>query len=165
LKIKSAAVTSRSSIEELVKYLSVVFRLALTNGTAKPAATSPPISTADRTFSAPDYVVFSISLAIPLFIGLFFFLWDLRHKKGTTQNFLLGERSINFIAVALSILASVLNGIFVIGLPAEIHYYGAMMLMKVVGIFICVVVTSHIYVRKYQGMKLTSAYEVGYSQC
>jgi SSS family transporter len=110
-----------------------------------------------KKFSTPDYVVFAISLAIPLVIGVFFFFYNL--KSNTTANFLMGDRSINFVAVALSILASLLNGIFVIGIPAEIHYYGVRITLVVIGMLLAIIVVSHAYAPKYQEMKFTSAYE------
>jgi Na+/proline symporter len=109
-------------------------------------------------FSTPDYVVFGFSLGIPVAIGLFFFFY--KRKQNTVENFLLGERSINFVAVALSILAALINGVFVIGVPAEVHYYGIEMALIVVGLFISIVFASHLYVPKYQKMFFTSAYEV-----
>jgi Na+/proline symporter len=77
----------------------------------------------ERLFRWADYLVFALSLAIPLAIGVFFFFYKRKEQQGP-ENYLVGDRSINFVAVALSILASLLNGIFVIGTPAEMHYYG-----------------------------------------
>jgi Na+/proline symporter len=110
-----------------------------TAGTAAPAERS-------LLFTAPDYVVFALSL------------YSL--KSNTVENFLLGERSINFVAVALSILAALINGVFVIGIPAEMHYYGTTMTLLIIGLLLSMVITSHIFIVKYQTMTFTSAYEV-----
>lgn len=112
-------------------------------------------------FGVADYAVFAVSLIIPLGIGVFFFLY--KRDQRSTDEFLVGDRSINFVAVALSILASLLNGIFVIGTPAEMHYNGTEMSLIVIGLGLAIVITAHLFIPKYQTMKFTSAYEV--SEC
>lgn len=106
-----------------------------------------------------DFLVFGVSLSLPLMIGVFFLITSCR-KKSSADDFLVGERSINFVAVALSLLGSLLNGIFVIGTPAEIRYFGARFVYVVIGLLLAVTIVSIIFVPKYQGMKFTSAYEV-----
>jgi SSS family transporter len=112
----------------------------------------------ERLFRWADYLVFALSLAIPLAIGVFFFFYKRKEQQGT-ENFLVGDRSINFVAVALSILASLLNGIFVIGTPAEMHYYGVEISYMVIGLLIAIAITAHLFVPTYQSMRFTSAYE------
>jgi len=109
-------------------------------------------------FHWADYLVFAISLGIPLVIGVFFMFY--KREESTTETFLTGERSMNFVAVALSILASLLNGTFVIGVPAEVHYYGVAVSYMTIGILLALVISAHIFVPKYHAMMLTSAYEV-----
>ena len=64
------------------------------------------------------------------------------------------------MAVALSLLASILNGVFVIGIPSEIHYYGIRYIYQFFGILIAVPIVAHVFVAKYQTMLFTSAYQV-----
>jgi len=109
-------------------------------------------------FSWQDYLVFAISLAIPLAVGVFFCLY--KRKLQSTESFLVGDRSLNVVAVAMSLIASVLNGIFVVGLPAEVHYHGVEMTYMVVAAVVMTVVGAHAFVPHYQRMKFTSAYEV-----
>jgi uncharacterized membrane protein len=111
-------------------------------------------------FTWQDYLVFSISLALPIGIGIFFFFY--KRKQNTIEMFLMGERSINFVAISLSILASIINGIFVIGTPAEMHYYGMTQSYIIVGLLLAVIIVSHLFVPKYQKMTFTSAYEVSH---
>jgi len=124
-----------------------------TNQTASLAAVP-----ADLLFAWSDYLVFAISLAIPLAIGIFFYFY--KRAEHNTEDFLVGNRSMNFVAVALSILASLLNGTFVIGTPAEMHYNGTELALVVLGLGGAVVVVSHLFIPKYQKMQFTSAYEV-----
>jgi len=62
----------------------------------------------DLNFSSPDYVIFAISLGLPLCIGVLFFICG--RSQQTTESFLVGDRSLNVVPVATSLIASVLNG-------------------------------------------------------
>jgi len=113
-------------------------------------------------FSWLDYLVFAISLGIPLAIGVFFCFH--RRNEQSTESFLVGDRSLNVVAVAMSLIASLLNGIFIIGLPAEMHYHGVEMTYMVVASVVVTVLGAHVFVPRFQRMKFTSAYEVRLQQ-
>ena len=109
-------------------------------------------------FHWADYLVFSLSLAASLGIGIYFALAG--KKKKTTEDFLLGGRDMSVFPVAMSILASALNGVFILGFPAEIHYNGAIFSFVGFSFLISGIVLSQIFVPIYHQMNLTSAYEV-----
>jgi len=109
-------------------------------------------------FSWQDYLVFAVSLGIPLGIGVFFFFH--KRRQQSTESFLLGDRSLNVVAVGMSLIASILNGIFIIGLPAEVHYHGVEVTYIVIAAVIITVFGAHVFIPQYQRMKFTSAYEV-----
>ena len=69
----------------------------------------------------------------------------------------------NVVAVAMSLIASILNGIFIIGLPAEVHYHGVEMTYMVIAAVVITVLSAHVFVPQFRRMKFTSAYEVCYS--
>ena len=64
-------------------------------------------------FHWADYVVFAASLALSLGIGFFFAFKD--RKKADTTEYLLGGNGLNPIAVGMSIAASLMNAVFLIG--------------------------------------------------
>ena len=64
-------------------------------------------------FHWADYVVFACSLALSLGIG-FFFAWSGR-KQQDTKEYLQGGNNMNPIAVGMSIAASLLNAVFLLG--------------------------------------------------
>jgi len=109
-------------------------------------------------FSWQDYLVFAVSLTIPLGIGIFFCFH--RRKLQSTETFLVGDRSLNLVAVAMSLIASVLNGIFIVGLSAEMHYHGVEMTYMVIAAVVNAVLSAHVFVPQFQRMRATSAYEV-----
>ncbi|ESO08031.1 hypothetical protein HELRODRAFT_75193 [Helobdella robusta] len=132
----------------------------LSSSSSSSSSSSPPVN-----FSAADYVVFSISLIIPLLIGLYFFL-----HQNFWRKFRQVGQSMNFVAVGLSVLASILNGAFVMGIPAEVHYYGIAVFSLyytctyvVHAIVLIAPIVCHVFIPTYHRMKFTSAYE--YIEC
>ncbi len=73
-------------------------------------------------FSAADYGVFAVMLAISAGIGIFFACTGGRQK--TTQEFLMADRNMNPFPVALSLVASFISAITFLGTPAENYIYG-----------------------------------------
>ena len=64
-------------------------------------------------FHWADYVVFALSLILSLSIGFFFAIRD--RNKVDSSEYLMGGKGMNPVAVGLSISASLLNAIFLIG--------------------------------------------------
>ena len=62
-----------------------------------------------NTFSVWDYVVFSLVLLFSAAIGIFYGCTG--GKQKTTKEFLMADRKMNFIPVAMSLLASFMSGI------------------------------------------------------
>ena len=112
----------------------------------------------ELTFSWHDYVVFAIFLTIPLGIGIFYCFY--KRKQQSTESILLGDRSLNVFAVGMSLSASLLNGIFIIGFPAEMHYHGVKMTYWVISSVLATVVVAHVFIPLYHQWKFTSVYEV-----
>lgn len=79
--------------------------------------------TVTATFHAVDYVLFSLTLVISAGIGIFFAWRD--KKLQTTTEFLLGGRNMSLFPVSLSVMASFLSSVSVLGIPAEVFYNGA----------------------------------------
>ena len=108
-------------------------------------------------FHWADYLIFSLSLAMSLAIGVYISFRD-RHRSNT-EEFLMGGRSMNFLPVAFSICASLINGIFIIGVPAEIYYYGPVFSTWLAGAALQSLAVSFIFIPTFHRMKITSAYE------
>ncbi|XP_022703879.1 sodium-coupled monocarboxylate transporter 1-like isoform X1 [Varroa jacobsoni] len=74
-------------------------------------------------FHILDYAVLVGSFVLPSLIGLFFTYKD-RHQQNKTEHFL-GSRQLGVIPVCLSLMASFLSAITVLGYPAEVYMRGA----------------------------------------
>lgn len=77
-----------------------------------------------KRFSAADYIVFSLMLAICTFIGLYFGYVDYRKRKRATEenqgneaaDYLMGGRDMSVIPIALSLTASFVSGTVLLGM-------------------------------------------------
>ncbi|XP_051568666.1 sodium-coupled monocarboxylate transporter 1-like [Myxocyprinus asiaticus] len=109
------------------------------------------------TFSVWDYVVFAGLILFAAGIGLF---QAIRGRKDTSSNeFLLGGRQMTAVPVALSLTASFMSGITVIGTPAEAYLYGTPYWLFVFSYSIMSAISAEIFVPLFYRLGITSTYE------
>ena len=109
-------------------------------------------------FHWADYLIFSLSLAISLAIGIFFAVTGDRQR--TTHEFLLAGREAGVIPVAMSSLASFISAVYIVSIPAEVMYNGTMFSMQFMGYFLFVVVGTHTFLPFFHKRGQISAYQV-----
>ncbi|XP_076438364.1 sodium-coupled monocarboxylate transporter 1-like isoform X2 [Babylonia areolata] len=85
----------------------------------------------ETTFSAADYAVFGASLLISLGIGVYYACAGGRQRS--TREFLMADKSMRFLPLSLSVLASFFSASTLLGTPAEVYVYGSMYWMSVLG--------------------------------
>lgn len=112
----------------------------------------------ENRFSAWDYVVFAIILAIASVIGLFYGCTG--SKQSSTAEFLMAGRSMSVLPVALSLLASFISAILLLGTPAEIAVYGTQYWMIIVSFFFVIPVTAYMFLPVFYRLQVTSVFEV-----
>uniref|UniRef100_A0A3Q1JY00 Solute carrier family 5 member 8 n=1 Tax=Anabas testudineus TaxID=64144 RepID=A0A3Q1JY00_ANATE len=109
------------------------------------------------TFSVWDYVVFAGTILAAAGLGLF---QAIRGRKETSSaEFLLGGRQMTAVPVAMSLTASFMSGITVIGTPAEAYRYGTAFWLFGFSYAIMSTVTAEIFVPLFYRLGITSAYE------
>ncbi|XP_061792859.1 sodium-coupled monocarboxylate transporter 1 isoform X1 [Nerophis lumbriciformis] len=109
------------------------------------------------TFSVWDYVVFAGTILGAAGIGLF---QAIRGRKETScEEFLLGGRQMTAVPVAMSLTASFMSGITVIGTPAEAYLFGASFWLFGFSYAIMSTLTAEIFVPLFYRLEITSAYE------
>lgn len=111
-----------------------------------------------NTFHWADYFIFIAVLIISAAIGVFYAVRDKR--KQSTANFLLGGRRMSLFPVTLSLMASFLSAILVLGVPTEIFYNGTMYWLISFSNLITFPVVAHAFLPVFHDLGLTSAYEV-----
>ncbi|GAB0093357.1 hypothetical protein DMENIID0001_084470 [Sergentomyia squamirostris] len=84
-------------------------------------------------FGAVDYIFFVIVFVLSMGIGLYYAIKSKR-EVSTVDDYLLGGRNMGILPVCCSLIATVLSGTTMIGIPAEVYAYGTYIyLMIVVG--------------------------------
>uniref|UniRef100_A0A667WJR6 Solute carrier family 5 member 8, like n=1 Tax=Myripristis murdjan TaxID=586833 RepID=A0A667WJR6_9TELE len=109
-------------------------------------------------FSVWDYVVFAGTILGAAGIGLFQAIRD--RKETSSSEFLLGGRQMTAVPVAMSLTASFMSGITVIGTPAEAYRYGAAFWLFGFSYAIMSTITAEVFVPLFYRLGITSTYEV-----
>ncbi|KZC04500.1 PREDICTED: sodium-coupled monocarboxylate transporter 1-like [Dufourea novaeangliae] len=108
-------------------------------------------------FSWADYVVFAGMLIISSLIGTFYGFFS--KKQETSEDFLLGGSSMGTFPMAMSLAASFITAIELLGNPAEMYSQGTQFWMTCLAFLLVVPITSHLYLPVYMKLRLTSSYE------
>ncbi|XP_045779022.1 sodium-coupled monocarboxylate transporter 1-like isoform X2 [Maniola jurtina] len=107
-------------------------------------------------FSWIDYVVFVLMLAISALVGVY---WGFFKKQTTQNDYLLGGRNMKVIPVSMSLVASFVSGITLLGSPTEVYMYGTQYGYIMGGIFLMSIVMTQVYLPVFHELKITSNYE------
>lgn len=110
-------------------------------------------------FTVWDYVVFGGMLCVSAAIGIYYAVMGVR-KKATTDDFLMGGRSMSVFPVALSILASFMSAITLLGTASEMYIYGTQYLFIIFSYCLVIPATAYLYMPIFYSLHVTSAYEV-----
>lgn len=70
-----------------------------------------------------EYLVFGLMLAVSGFIGVYFGFIK-KEGQDTVDGYLLGGKKMTLFPVAMSLIASFISGIALLGIPSEIYTYG-----------------------------------------
>ena len=90
-------------------------------------------------------------------IGVYF---GVIKKQRTTEEYLLGNRQMQLVPVALSLLVTFQSAISVMGTPMEVYLHDAMVYHIHIGICCAYIVQYFFLVPLLHPLKLTSVYEV-----
>ncbi|CAG0923130.1 unnamed protein product [Notodromas monacha] len=109
-------------------------------------------------FSAADYAVFAGLLAVSAFIGVYYGFFK-RKQNNSTADFLMAGRSMGVFPMAMSLMASFMSAITLLGTPAEVYQYGTMYWFIGVSYFLVIPGAAYLYLPVFYQLELTSAYE------
>ncbi|XP_072048595.1 sodium-coupled monocarboxylate transporter 1-like [Amphiura filiformis] len=108
-------------------------------------------------FSGWDYAVFALMLSISAGIGIFHAFFG--GKQKTTKEYLVANRSMGAIPVGMSLVASFMSAITVLGAPAEVYLYGTMYWWFAISYALVSLAVAVIYMPVFYKLQITSAYE------
>uniref|UniRef100_A0A8C4U1H4 Solute carrier family 5 member 8 n=1 Tax=Falco tinnunculus TaxID=100819 RepID=A0A8C4U1H4_FALTI len=108
-------------------------------------------------FTVWDYVVFAAMLLVSAIIGVYYAFVGGGQK--TSKDFLMAGRSMSALPVALSLTASFMSAVTVLGTPAEIYRYGAIFCIFAITYGLVVLCSAEIFLPVFYKLGITSTYE------
>lgn len=114
---------------------------------------------ARATFGAWDYGVFATMLLVSTGIGLWVGL--ARGGQRSADDFFTGGRQLAAVPVGLSLAASFMSAVQVLGVPAEAARYGLKFLWMCAGQLLNSLLTAFLFLPIFYRLGLTSTYQVG----
>ncbi|XP_037051954.1 sodium-coupled monocarboxylate transporter 1 [Bradysia coprophila] len=107
-------------------------------------------------FSWPDYLVLVLMLFLCILIGIYF---GIKQKSTSENEYLMGGRTMSIFPVAMSLVASFISGITLLGLPTEIYSFGIQYVYVIGGVIAMGVVMGYVFLPVFHDLKITSTYE------
>lgn len=134
-------------------------------------------------FHLIDYIVFGTMLVFSASVGVYFGYFNKSKSKRQSKRecttdeaytekkttdfgsksmleYLLGSRKLKAFPVAMSLVASYISGVTVLGTPAEIYNYGTQYWLIIFPIFLMGFIVSYVYLPVFCSLKVGSSYEV-----
>ena len=109
-------------------------------------------------FGVVDYVVLCCMILISVAIGLYQAF--VGGKQKTNEEFLLGNRNMNPIAVAMSLAASFVSALTVLGIPAEVYVHGISWVLNIPALILAGLFVCRFEIPVFFRLDIISAYEV-----
>lgn len=104
-----------------------------------------------------DYVVFAMSLLLSAAIGVYYSLTGGRQR--TNREYLLADGRMNVYVVSVSLMASFMSAITLLGVPAEIYSFGITFACINISYIIGTPICAFFFLPVFFNLKATSAYE------
>ncbi|XP_068159439.1 sodium-coupled monocarboxylate transporter 1 [Drosophila tropicalis] len=126
-----------------------------------------------QSFGWPDYLVFCLMLAICAIIGIYFCL-QLRRETRTKRksvsssaeeaadsaaSYLVGGRQMKIFPITMSLIASFISGITLLGTPTEVYLYGAQYMYIMGSLVLMGVCMYYIFLPVFHELNLISTYK------
>lgn len=105
-----------------------------------------------------DYVVLIGMLLFSFLIGVYYAWVD--RKKQSNDQFLKGGKQMSVLPVAMSLVATFVSPILMLGFPAEVYSQGSQMTLAILIVFIATAVAAEIFLPVFFKLNLTSVNRV-----
>lgn len=111
----------------------------------------------ESAFTVLDYIVFVGTLVVSMLIGCYYAFVK---TQETTEQLLVGDRNVSILPCCLSLVATYMSAILVLGYSGEIYNTGTLILEVIVGTFFFLPFGGLLFLPTLYRLRLTSAYEV-----
>lgn len=118
-----------------------------------------PAEQSKPTFVLADYAVFAAMLSISMAIGVFQAL-KRKPRNNSADDFFTGGRSLPAVPVGLSLCASFMSAVQVLGVPAEVFRYGFKFVYMCLGQTLNSLMTGYFFLPVFYQLGITSINEV-----
>lgn len=108
----------------------------------------------DERFGVWDYSIFFFMLLASSGIGIYYAFASA--KKPQLQ------RSMGVVPVAMSLISTSLSPVAMLGIPAEMYYFGIQFIIIQLGLVVTVLLTGHVYMPMFYKLDVNSAFQVRY---
>ncbi|XP_075990715.1 sodium-coupled monocarboxylate transporter 2-like [Anticarsia gemmatalis] len=105
-----------------------------------------------------DYLVFGAMLLFSALIGVYFAFFASK-KQNTTAEYLMGGKTMGMFPISMSLIASYISGISLLGLPAEMYTYGTQLWTIVLSEWAVSLTIAVVYLPVFYNLQITSTYE------
>ncbi|XP_039272339.2 sodium-coupled monocarboxylate transporter 1-like [Styela clava] len=112
----------------------------------------------EKELSVIDYVIFAGMLAVSALIGVFYAYRDRKSKNGT-RGYLMANRSMGVIPVAVSLGVSFQSAVTVLGIPADVYQFGMMYIWSVLSLILVTIIVSTTFIPTLYNLGISSTYE------
>ncbi|XP_071451825.1 sodium-coupled monocarboxylate transporter 1-like [Hetaerina americana] len=113
---------------------------------------------AQQNFSTLDYSLFAAMLVVSVIIGIYFAFFA-KKKQNTSSEYLMGGRNIGLAPVAMSLIASYISGITLLGVPGEVYVYGTQFYAICLGSIFAGLCSALFFIPVFYELQLNSSYE------
>ncbi|XP_015112809.1 sodium-coupled monocarboxylate transporter 1 [Diachasma alloeum] len=107
------------------------------------------------TFGWIDYTFFTLLMGVSLAIGIYFGFFK---KQDNTTEYFLGGKTMNYCPIAMSILASHVSGMTLLGVPTEVYFHGSQYFAVVFTVLFMVLATIYIFLPVFSKLQIPSAF-------
>ncbi|XP_028025965.1 putative sodium-dependent multivitamin transporter [Bombyx mandarina] len=108
-------------------------------------------------FGICDYLIMVATMIASVAIGVYFRFSG--GKQKTNEEYLLADRNMSILPVAVSLMASFMSAITLLGVSAENYYFGMQFVIINIAYFLATPIASRLYLPVFFGLQKTSTYE------
>ncbi|XP_041368526.1 sodium-coupled monocarboxylate transporter 2-like [Gigantopelta aegis] len=113
--------------------------------------------TTELTIHWVDYLIVCLTLAICLGIGIFFGIKG--RRRSTRTAYFMGDRKLGIVPVCLSLFVTFMSAVSLLGIPAEMYFYGSGFFIFLLSLGICYVISIYTLIPLMYPLEVTSMYE------
>lgn len=107
-------------------------------------------------FGWEEYLIFALMLSVSAGIGIFYW-W---RGQNNNAEFLLGGRSMGVFPMTMSLVASFMSAITLLGTPAEVYQNGTQYCLLVLSYPLVMAATAYFYMPVFYKLGVSTSYEV-----